>query len=447
MMSLITVACSSNDEQTVAPSLSFIYPDESTTVQSIDFYSEGGSKMVQLSSNVDWTVSSDAQWLTLSNKSGVPTSSESTKMYLRITADENTSQSARSAVITLSGGGESATLSVNQGSASSEWVTADVAVAEMGRGVCIGNTLDCYSSSITDGNPSSYETAWGNPVITQELVRQISRAGFNAVRLPVTWRDHTDADGNIDGTWMARVEEVVNFILDEGMYCILNTHHDSGGDDGAWLLADNDNISTISTRFANLWTQIANRFKGYNGRLIFEGYNEVLDANHSWSTTSSDNYEALNTLAQTFVDAVRATGGNNLRRNLIVNTYSADPSKQTVNAFTVPTDQTSSHLMIEVHFYKPDAFTGGTSTSWTSDLEQQLNNAASELKTAAKSKNIPLVIGECGANSSASESEQLKYAEALSAAFPSGTYALFWWFDLMDRTTYEWSAVKDVLIK
>lgn len=196
-----------------------------------------------------------------------------------------------------------------------------------------------------------------------------------------------------------------------------------------------------------LWTQIANHFKAYNGHLIFEGYNEVLDANHSWSTTSNDNYEALNTLAQTFVDAVRATGGNNQRRNLIVNTYSADPSEQSVNAFAVPTDQSKNHLIMEVHFYKPDAFTGSTSTTWTSNLASQLSTAASALKSAASKKGIPLIIGECGANNSASETEQVKYAEALVEVFPTPTYAMFWWFDLIDRTTFEWSEVKNVFIK
>lgn len=446
--SLASVGCSDNDEQAATtPELSFTYPDESASLQSIDFYAEGGSKMVQLSANVDWTVSSDVSWIALSNKSGVPTSTEQTKMYLKITAEENTSQSARTAVITLSGGGTTATLAVSQANASSEWMTAGTAVVEMGRGICIGNTLDCYSSTISDGNPSSYETAWGNPVITQSLIRQIHLAGFRAVRLPVTWRDHTDSNGNIDEAWMARVEEVVDYVLDEGMYCILNTHHDSGGDDGAWLLADNANISTISSRFANLWTQIANRFKSRNGYLIFEGYNEVLDANHSWSTTNSDNYAALNTLAQTFVDAVRTTGGNNTRRNLIVNTYSADPSEHTVEAFTVPQDDVANHLMMEVHFYKPDAFTGGTVTTWTSDLAGQLTSAAESLKAAASKKGIPLIIGECGTGSTASEAEQVKYAEALAEAFPTSDYAMFWWFDLIDRTSYQWSAVKDVLLK
>ena len=240
-----------------------------------------------------------------------------------------------------------------------DFETATQAVANMKVGWNLGNTLDANSGSLdnmwieawTDRSPSAYETAWGQPVTTREVIRMMKRAGFNAIRVPVTWWPHMEATFNsvtwnsqteslnpwdpdadpigtqIDEEWMARVQEVVDYVIDEGMYCILNVHHDTGTYSTSWIKASMDNYYKKKDTFAAIWTQIANRFKDYDEKLIFEGYNEVLDPYNSWcysslgmgsynASVANDAYNAINSYAQLFVNTVRATGGNNAQRNL-----------------------------------------------------------------------------------------------------------------------------------
>jgi aryl-phospho-beta-D-glucosidase BglC (GH1 family) len=205
--------------------------------------------------------------------------------------------------------------------------------------------------------------------VGEDVATMFKDAGFGAIRLPVTWFNHSDGNGKVNEAWMKRVHEVVDYVINAGLYCILNVHHDTGTD--AWIVADMDNYNTNRSKFEYLWQQIATEFRDYGEHLLFEGYNEMLDADNSWSYASSKNsgsydataaasaYNAVNSYAQSFVNTVRATGGNNAMRNLIVNTYGAcsgmgawnahlqDPLKQ----MALPTDNADSHLIFEVHAY------------------------------------------------------------------------------------------------
>lgn len=212
--------------------------------------------------------------------------------------------------------------------------TASKAAKNMEIGWNVGNALDSYGTSVTGDDPFAYETSWGNPATTRELVATVKDAGFNVVRVPVTWFEHLDGEGNISKEWLERVEEVVNYVLDEDMYCIINVHHDTGAGDEAWLRADLKNYDSVSKAFSSIWTQVAEYFQGYDEKLLFEGYNEMLDAVPRWSTTDTNGYTALNQLAQVFVDAVRSTGGSNINRNLIVNTYGGDSGETEVGDLT-----------------------------------------------------------------------------------------------------------------
>ncbi|MBO4851254.1 MAG: cellulase family glycosylhydrolase [Prevotella sp.] len=283
-----------------------------------------------------------------------------------------------------------------------DFETATSAVARMKVGWNLGNTLDANSGSLdnmwieawTDRTTSDYETAWGQPVATRELIHMMKMAGFNAIRVPVTWWPHMEATFNsvtwnsqtqslnlwdpetdpigtqIDEVWMARVQEVVDYVIDEGMYCILNVHHDTGTYSTSWIKASMDNYYKKKDTFAAIWTQIANRFKDYGEKLIFEGYNEVLDPYDSWcysslgmgsynATVANDAYNAINSYAQLFVNTVRATGGNNAQRNLALCTYAAAPGAGTWNShlqdplknMALPNDNVSGHIMFEVHSY------------------------------------------------------------------------------------------------
>ena len=212
----------------------------------------------------------------------------------------------------------------------------------------LGNALDSINGS--KGNSvKNTETCWGNPVTTKRMIEMVAKAGFKTVRVPVTYFGNSDWDANIDKEWLDRVEEVVNYVLDCDMYCIINVHHDTGI--GAWITPDSDKYERSSYRMRHLWEQIAERFKNYDNRLIFEGMNEILNRNQQWTAASAENYQNVNKLNQIFVDTVRASGGNNSKRFLMVPLYAAIVSKENIDGFVLPKDTISKHLIISYHSY------------------------------------------------------------------------------------------------
>lgn len=449
-------ACKDTNTIDVEPAFGFMLPDTDTPLESVEVIGVKGEKMVQIVSNVDWEVASDADWLTLSNTSGVPTVNNVTAMYLKLSFEQYPGNDSRTANVTLTASGQTKTLRVTQtglqGTDAEGWELAATSVNNMKMGLNIGNTLDANGSWVTGTNPSDFETCWGNPVITRELIHAMSAAGFKSVRLPVTWWQNIEADGHVRKAWMDRVEEVVKWILDEGMYCVLNVHHDTGASDVAWLRADVDNINTIEAKFTALWTEIANRFNTYGDKLVFEGYNEMLDGHLRWSETDDAGYAAHNRLARTFVNTVRATGGNNTRRNLLVNTYSADPGEKTTSRFIVPTDVVPDHLIVGVHVYAPGSFTTPGENEhpvWGPEHETELNVIFNRLMATFINKGVPVIIGEYGAQDGAEETEKAKYASFFNSSCTSRGMAAFYWFDLIDRHDYSWTLpqVKDALVK
>lgn len=250
---------------------------------------------------------------------------------------------------------------------------AHEAVRNMGIGWNLGNTLESCNHGndglierTTDCSVKAYETAWGQPQATRELMHKMAEAGFKTIRVPVTWYPHLDALDNIDPAWMERVEEVVNYVLDERMYCVLNVHHDAGDKQSCWLKADLDRFDEINHRFVKLWQQIATRFNKYDEHLIFEGWGEIIDKYGAWNfPKDSMAFEACNRLSQSFVNTVRNTGGNNAQRNLMLCTYSATTggyymhdgqvgySDDALAKFKFPKDPADDHLIASVHSYIP----------------------------------------------------------------------------------------------
>lgn len=452
----ISVAACSDSQESLTPVCSFVDPSDGGTVETITLTCAGGDRMVQLVSNVDWSVNTNSDWCSLSNHSGVATDTKNTTMYLKISVAANAATEQRTAEIILQAGGKTTRLNIIQQGTSAQdasgWELAATAVQRMKAGLNIGNTLDTYGTWIGGDEPSAFETAWGNPVITPELIKAIKAGGFNAVRLPVTWWQHLDGAGNVKESWMDRVEEVVNYILDEDMYCILNVHHDTGGSETCWLRADLANYEDVSTRFASLWTQIASRFISYDAKLVFEGYNEMLDANFTWTQTDANGYEAHNRLAQLFVNTVRATGGNNAKRNLLVNTYSSDAGEKSVTNFQIPTDQTEHHLIVGVHIYTPGSFTSPAEDAeapvWTVAHEAELTPVFERLNISFVGLGVPVIVGEFGAQEKAVEAERAKYTEYFVGAAKRYGITCFHWFDLINRSTYQWTSesVKNAIL-
>ena len=147
--------------------------------------------------------------------------------------------------------------------------TAIETVNDMGLGWNLGNTFDCFGTWKKIETPDDQITMWGNSVPTEEMVVTIKKYGFNTVRFPVTWMHFMDDKNNVSSQWMSRVKEVVDWIINAGMYCILNVHHD--GVSGNWLSAG----TTAKSKYIYLWKQIANEFKSYGDHLVFESMNEV----------------------------------------------------------------------------------------------------------------------------------------------------------------------------
>ena len=335
--------------------------------------------------------------------------------------------------------------------------TAQSAVNNFGLGWNLGNTLETNGAWIGNHQEySKYETAWGQPLTTQAMFNLQKKNGFNAVRIPVTWVQHMDDEGNVDADWMARVKEVVDYAMNAGLYTIINVHHDTGAGELAWIKADIEVYNNTKDKFKKLWTQIANTFAEYDQHLIFEGYNEMLDNSNTWNAPlASYGYTALDNYAQDFVDAVRATGGNNTTRNLIVNTYAAANGSNVLNNFTIPTDKVANHLIAEVHSYDPWNFIN-THTTWDDDCQNTLKGIFTDLNN--KFTNIPYIIGEYGTSGDADESgketvvnkespaAKIQMAADQAANMVSlckqNNSASFYWmsiFDGTDRSVPQWS--------
>ena len=271
-----------------------------------------------------------------------------------------------------------------------DFESAKDAVKNMGVGWNLGNTLDAVNWEGADGwnwsSPSEHEQGWGQPVTKPELMKMMKEAGIGAIRVPVTWFQEMDADGKVNDAFMKRVHEVVDYVIDNGMYCIINVHHDTGDHDLHWLVADGSVYSSVKAKYEYLWEQIATEFKDYDHHLLFESYNEMLDSKNTWNEPSdkTDGYNAINNYAKSFVNAVRATGGNNAERNLVINTYSASNSPAAMKALELPEE--SGHIIFQIHNY-PD----WQSESHARELVDYLINT---IKTNLMSKGAPVIVGE-----------------------------------------------------
>ena len=286
--------------------------------------------------------------------------------------------------------------------------TSFEAITNMGVGWNLGNTLDSQWTGDTDGRDwKKWETGWGQSVTRPELMTMMRDAGFGAIRVPVSWGVHMDADGKVYEEWMNRVQEVVDYVLDAGLYCIINIHHDTGADEElAWLVASAEDYAKERQRYEYLWKQIAERFRDYDQRLLFESYNEMLDEARSWCFSSfavgydpvmaEEAYQAINNYAQSFVDVVRATGGNNAVRNLIVNTYGACNGSGNWNPYLLepllnmkmPVDKVKDHILFQVHSYPMiDDLTA---------MEREVTQMLDDLETYLVSQGGPVIVGEWG---------------------------------------------------
>lgn len=300
--------------------------------------------------------------------------------------------------------------------------TATEFAAQLVPGWNLGNSLESLSGGTTPAT-TSQETAYGNPVVTQALLNAVAAAGFKSVRIPVSWLQYADADNGIPSFWLDRVQQVVDYARNAGLYVIINVHYDGG-----WLQPTYAAQAGADARLTKFWQQIAIRFQGYDNHLLFAGTNEVMVTNQ-YGAPSAENCTVQNGFNQQFVNAVRGTGGGNATRYLLVQGYNTNIDYTVSCNATLPTDTGANLLMMEVHFYDPYDFTlNAQSAAWqwgagTTDAsataagnaqnESYVDAQFAKMQTTFVAKGIPVVLGEYGAIT------KTEYD-------PSGTYRTAW---------------------
>jgi len=278
---------------------------------------------------------------------------------------------------------------------------------EMSPGWNLGNSLEAMDTKTPYvwGSTNFHETIWGNPKVTQALMDAVKAAGFKTVRIPVAWKLYADADDNISPQWMARVKEVVGYARKAGLYAIVNIHWDGG-----WMQPTYKQQPTANARLTTFWTQIANTFNDADDHLLFAGTNEVM-VDGDYNAPTAEYCGVQNGFNQAFVKAVRATGGNNAKRHLVVQAFNTNVNFASTCNASLPTDSAANRLFMEVHYYDPFNFTinadskiwqwGSIATdpkateTWAN--ESQVDAQFQKLKTAFIDKGVPVLMGEYGA--------------------------------------------------
>ena len=228
-------------------------------------------------------------------------------------------------------------------------------VPAMGVGWNLGNSLDAYHPR----KEWAEETVWHNPRITPELIQAVHEAGFNTIRIPITYigRVENGPAYTIDADYLARIKEVVDYAYNEGMYVIINIHHDGGGDweHGAWLNCEAADQTAVKKKFQAMWYQIADKFKDYDQHLLFEGMNEIHEHQNWNAPKKAQSMKNLNAYNQLFLDTVRKTGGKNNDRVLVVAGYNTNINFTTdaKYGFVLPKDSVDNRLMIMILMLLP----------------------------------------------------------------------------------------------
>ncbi len=317
--------------------------------------------------------------------------------------------------------------------------TAADTVLDMGIGWNLGNTLEACGDWINGQSVTDYETAWGNIVTTQAVIDGIKAAGFKTVRIPVAWSNLMSADYTINREPLKRVKEVVDYCSNNGMYAVVNIHWDGG-----WFEKFATDYDEAMRKYTSIWTQISNYFKDYPNNLILESLNEEGCWNSIWNRYGGTSGEAktrayniLNSINQKFVDIVRASGGNNTSRCLLIAGYATDIDLTCDDCFKMPADTINNKLIISVHYYTPSTFTileedadwGECATTWGTEAEINLvKTDFNKMKNRFASNGIPVIVGEYGTTikNKDPESVRLYISTVCKTAYDLGFCPILW---------------------
>lgn len=295
-------------------------------------------------------------------------------------------------------------------------ITTMELVRDMGIGINLGNTMESagdWIAQYSDGSVQAYETAWGSPVVTKDMIQGMADEGFGVVRIPVAWSNRMSTDGTytIDSEYMERVQQLVDWALEADMYAIINIHWDNG-----WVNTFPDNKDENMKRFTTMWEQICDGFENYGDHLMFEAQNEELGWESLWNQWDQStyggkqtSYDLVNEINQKFVDTVRSSEGNNPERHLLISGYNTSIDLTCDPMFRMP-DDPMDRCAVSVHYYTPagfailteDASWAQNRTTWgTNEDFAELDQQMDMMKTNFIDKGIPVIIGEYGCPTSA----------------------------------------------
>lgn len=320
----------------------------------------------------------------------------------------------------------------------------------------LGNTFDSHGA----GNSLGAETYWGNPVTTKEMIDMVAAQGINTLRIPVTWAEHVGAAPaySIDKAWLDRVEEVVGYGLDNGMYVILDTHHEPD----FWMKLDEGSFDATKAELTAIWTQVAERFRDYDEHLIFEGMNEprTKGSPGEWSGGTGPERAAVNELNGAFLDAVRAVGGGNETRCLIICPYGNSVTRDTLQTLKLYDDP---NLAVSVHLYTPYFFTydaEGGYAQWDGSKKSEIVSNVDLVDTFLLQKGVPVIVTEFGAVNKNNTQDEIRWLQDYLGVMQEKGIKCIWWdngqfvgngenFALLDRRNLKWFSqeVADALVE
>ncbi len=322
-------------------------------------------------------------------------------------------------------------------------ITSMELISELTAGWNLGNTLDADAKGLTA------ETAWGNPKTTKEMMDAVKEKGFDIIRIPVTWSGHLDAEDNIDPFWMDRVQEIVDFTIDEDTYVIINLHHED------WNNPFYDNQEAATAKMKKIWSQIAERFKDYDEHLIFEGQNEPRHKGtpNEWGGGTQEGWEVVNATNAAFIETVRNSGGNNAKRHLMIPGYCATSDKRAPERIALP--EGDDKIIVSVHAYTPYSFAlsddkTATFSSEDNSSTRDITSLRDTLKTGYIDKGIAVIIGETGARSKENVENRIDWASFYTSTMRDIGVTCIWWdngafsgngekFGLFHRQTCTWT--------
>lgn len=350
-------------------------------------------------------------------------------------------------------------------------------VRNMKAGWNLGNTLDAFTGNESAGLSS--EQSWGMVPTTNEIVAAIKEAGFGTIRIPVTWHNHLEKEEgsdsfSINSDWLDRVQEVVDYGIGNGLYVIINIHHDTAEN---VYYPDSAHYEQSEQYIRTVWTAVSGRFRDYGDHLIFESMNEprLVGTQYEWNFQEAakeckDSLDCINKLNQVFVDTVRSSGGKNADRYLMVPGYGASLAGEDTDLFILPSDSAQNKLIVSAHAYTPYSFAlqpqteGGSTDSFPAQGgtgRQEIDHLTDRLYQRFVSQGIPVVIGEYGAvNKNNNLQDRVNYyAYYVAAARAKGITCCLWdnglfagdgeLFGLYDRLMGEWAypEIVDVIMK